>query len=88
MNMGTQINQLLTTQGFNYGDYGRVQLRSTPTGLHMLINAYTSSATHIDVSIEENGTYTIKKGLMEVTELASNVVEENLSAMLKKVLTN
>lgn len=87
MNMGTQINQVLTTQGFNYGDYGRVKLRSSPTGLHMLINAYTSDATHIDVILQENGTYTVKKGLMEVTELASNIAEENLSAMLKKVLT-
>ena len=87
MNMGTQINQLLTTQGFDYGDYGRVKLRSTPTGLHMLIHAHTDNATHIDVNLQENGTYTIKKGLMEVTELASNIAEENLSAMLKKVLT-
>ena len=87
MNMGTQINQILTSQGFNYGDYGRVKLRSTPTGLHMLIYAHTDNATHIDVILEENGTYTVKKGLMEVTELASNISEENLSAMLKKVLT-
>lgn len=89
MNMGTKINEILKSQGFDHFDYGRTSSYSTPTGLQIMLYAYTSDATHYNIDQDEDGTYTISKGLMRDTVLASGVAEKALKdTFVKKVQIN
>ena len=84
-NIGTQINELLKSQGFNWEDYGRVTMYSTATGLQMMVYAYTNNATHINIDRNEDNTYTISKGLKpNDTVLAININEKDLLQALEK----
>ena len=90
MNMGTKINEILKSQGFDHFDYGRTSSYCTPTGLQIMLYTRTPDATHYNIDQEEDGTYTISKGLKpRATVLASGVAEKALKdTFVKKVQIN
>ena len=57
MNKGTKINEILKSQGFDHFDYGKTSSYSTPTGLQIMLYAYTSDATHYNIDQDDDGTY-------------------------------
>ena len=78
MNMGTKINEILKSQGFDHFDYGITSSYSTPTGLQIMLHARTDRAAHYNIDCDQDGTYTISKGLRRDTVLASGVAEKAL----------
>jgi hypothetical protein len=86
MNMGTQVAELLKSQGFDHNDYGRVSMYSTSTGVRMMLYTYTKNATHIYIDRDSNNTYTISKGLKpgNNTVLATNIAEVDLLKTFEK----
>jgi hypothetical protein len=90
MNKGTKINEILKSQGFDHFDYGKTSSYSTPTGLQIMLYAYTSDATHYNIDQDDDGTYTISTGLKPThTVLTSGVAEKALKdTFVKKVQIN
>ena len=85
-NMGTQINELLKSQGFDHNDYGRISMYSTSTGVRMMLYAYTGDAKHVYFDRNNDNTYTIGKGLKPNgnTVLATNIAEVDLLKTFEK----
>ena len=85
-NMGTQVHELLKSQGFDHNDYGRVTMYSTSTGVRMILYTHTKNATHIYIDRNNDNTYTIGKGLKPNgnTVLATNIPEADLLKTFEK----
>jgi hypothetical protein len=85
MNLGTQIAELLKSQGFDHTDYGRVTMYSTSTGVRMMLYTQTKNATHVYIDRDSNNTYTIGKGLKPGgnTILVTNIAEVDLFKTFK-----
>lgn len=88
MNMGTKINQLIKSQGFDHHAYpGRTSSYSTKTGLQIMMFAYTSGATHFDIDQQADGNYKISVGLKpQETVIAADIAEDNVAAVFKKIV--
>ena len=88
MNMGTKVNEIIKSQGFDHHAYpGRTSSYSTATGLQIMMFAYTSNATHFDIDQQVDGNYSISTGLKpQHTLLVSDIAEENLADTFKKII--
>lgn len=89
MNMGTKINELIKSQGFDHYAYpGRTSSYSTKTGLQIMMFAYTSNATHYDIDQQPDGNYTISTGLKPcAVTLVSDIVEENVAKTFMQIIS-
>lgn len=88
MNMGTKINQLIKSQGFDHHAYpGRTSSYSTKTGLQIMMFAYTSSATHFDIDQQADGKYSVSVGLKpQETVLAADIAEDRVADVFKQIV--
>jgi len=82
-NMGTQVHELLKSQGFDHNDYGRVTMYSTSTGVRMILYTHTKDATHIYIDRNNDNTYSIGKDFAK-TVLATNIPEDDLLKTFEK----
>lgn len=89
MNMGTKVNQLIKSQGFDHHAYpGRTSSYSTKTGLQIMMFAYTSNATHYDIDQQADGNYAISTGLKPRAEtLATDIPEDQLAATFMQIIS-
>lgn len=88
MNKGTQINQVLQSQDFNWHNYGTVNLYSTPDGLKALVYSRTDEATWFHIVDTGNNTYQIAKGLHKDEIVADGVSADDLSSSVHKAIMN
>lgn len=88
MNMGTKVNEIIKSQGFDHHAYpGRTSSLSTKTGLQILMFAYTSNATYYDIDQQADGNYTISTGLKPgATTLASDIAEAELAKVFMEII--
>jgi hypothetical protein len=92
MNVGTKINLLIKSQGFDHHNPmypGRTSSYSTKTGLQIMMFAYTSNATHYDIDQQPDGNYTISTGLKHstATTLVSDIAEENVAKTFMQIIS-
>ena len=88
MNKGTEINQLLSSQDFNWHNYGTVNLYSTPNGLKALVNSRTQEATWFHINDNGNDTFQITKGLQNDEVVDDNVPTSELSSRVHQAIMN
>lgn len=88
MNMGTKVNEIIKSQGFDHHAYpGRTSSYSTATGLKIMMFAYTSNATHFNIDQQSDGNYSISVNLKpQDTVLAQDIAEDILADTFKKIV--
>lgn len=88
MNIGTQIEQLMKSQGFDYADYGRASAWTTKIGLELTLWGYTDKNTKVAVNRNADGNYHIDINPTHSNHAPSivqdNISEENLFQTFKK----
>jgi len=86
--MGTKINELIKSQGFDHHAYpGRTSSYTTKTGLQIMMFAYTKGATHFDIDQQADGNYKISTGLKpQETVLVADIAESDVATMFKQII--
>jgi hypothetical protein len=89
MNKGTQISEILKSQGFKFNDYNATGIYSTKTGLTFIERTNAKSTNNIEIVDNEDGTYNIGKlELFTSTVIKSNISKDMLATSLKEIISN